>query len=81
MNEIFETLKEIICEYVEIEPEEITADSNIRYDIGASSFDLMNIAVAIEEKFKVKMSNATLPKIKTVGDIATILEEKIKVSN
>lgn len=77
MEEIIEIIKEIICEYVEIEPEEITADSNIRYDIGASSFDLMNIAVAIEEKFKVKMSNATLPKIKTVGDIAEILNEKI----
>ena len=72
-----EILKEIICEYVEIEPEEITADSNLRYDIGASSFDLMNIAVAIEEKFKVKMTNASLPKIKTVGDIATLLQEKI----
>lgn len=73
-----EILKEIICEYVEIEPEEITAESNIRFDLGASSFDLMNIAVAIEEKFKVKMSNATLPKIKTVGDIAALLADKIK---
>ncbi len=78
MQDIIEILKEIICEYVEIEPEEITAESNIRFDLGASSFDLMNIAVAIEEKFKVKMSNATLPKIKTVGDIATLLADKIK---
>jgi len=78
MNDIIEILKEIICEYVEIEPEEITAESNMRFDLGASSFDLMNIATAIEEKFKVKMSNATLPKIKTVGDIATILADKIK---
>ena len=75
--DILEMLKEIICEYVEIEPEEITADSNLRYDLGASSFDLMNIAVAIEEKFKVKMSNASLPKIKTVGDIADLLKDKI----
>ena len=77
MQDIIEILKEIICEYVEIEPEEITAESNIRFDLGASSFDLMNIAVAIEEKFKVKMSNAVLPKIKTVGDIATLLADKI----
>ncbi len=78
MQDIIEILKEIICEYVEIEPEEITAESNMRFDLGASSFDLMNIAAAIEEKFKVKMSNATLPKIKTVGDIATLLADKIK---
>lgn len=77
MQEIIEILKEIICEYVEIEPEEITAESNIRFDLGASSFDLMNIAVAIEERFKVKMSNASLPKIKTVGDIAELLADKI----
>ena len=75
--DIMEILKEIICEYVEIEPEEITAESNIRFDLGASSFDLMNIAVAIEERFKVKMSNASLPKIKTVGDIAALLADKI----
>ena len=75
--DMLEILKEIICEYVEIEPEEITADSSLRFDLGASSFDLMNIAVAIEERFKVKMSNSTLPKIKTVGDIAELLTAKI----
>ena len=75
--DIMEILKEIICEYVEIEPEEITADSNLRYDLGASSFDLMNIAVAVEEKFKIKISNAAMPKIKTVGDVVDLLEAKL----
>ena len=75
--DILEILREIICEYVEIEPEEITAESSLRFDLGASSFDLMNIAVAIEEKFKIKMSNSTLPKIKTVGDIADLLAAKV----
>ena len=75
--DILEILKEIICEYVEIEPEEISAESSLRFDLGASSFDLMNIAVAIEEKFKVKMSNSTLPTIKTVGDIADLLMAKV----
>ena len=76
MQEIIETLKEIICEYVEIEPEEISAESSLRYDIGASSFDLMNIAVAIEKKFEISMPNTALPKIKTVGDIAQLLANR-----
>jgi len=74
---MLETIKEIICEYVEIEPEDITPESSLRYDIGASSFDLMNIAVAIEEKFDIKISNASLPKIKTVGDVVEMLENKL----
>lgn len=74
---MLDTIKEIICEYVEIEPEDITLESSLRYDIGASSFDLMNIAVAIEEKFKIKISNAAMPKVKTVGDVVEMLEAKL----
>lgn len=78
MTDIFEAIKEIICEYVETEPEDIKRESSLRFDIGASSFDLMNIASAIEEKFKISISDKALPKIKTVGDIETLLAEKIK---
>ncbi len=78
MNEIFEILKEIICEYVEIEPEDIKEDSSLRYDLGATSFDLMNIAGAIEEKFNLSVTNNSLKKVKTVGDIAELLAEKVQ---
>lgn len=71
---MLEILKEIICEYVEVDPDEITLDSSLRFDLGASSFDLMNIAVAIEERFKVSVPNSSFPKIKNVGDIITWLE-------
>ena len=64
---------EIICEYVEADPEAITAASSLRNDIGATSFDLMNIAVAIEEQYGVKVPDSALPKIKTVGDIISLL--------
>lgn len=77
MSEIFEILKEIICEYVEVEPEDIKEGSSLRFDLGASSFDLMNIADAVEKKFKIKINNNSVTKIKTVGDIAKLLEEKI----
>lgn len=78
MSEIFETLKEIICEYVEVEPEDIKEDSSLRYDLGATSFDLMNVADAIEERFKLSVTDASLKKIKTVGDIAELLAANVK---
>lgn len=78
MSDIFETLKEIICEYVEVDPDDVKEDSSLRYDLGATSFDLMNVAGAIEDEFKVSVANASLKKIKTVGDIAELLAEKVK---
>lgn len=78
MSEIFETLKEIICEYVEVDPEDVKEDSSLRYDIGATSFDLMNVAGAIEDTFNVSVTNSSLKKIKTVGDIAELLAANVK---
>lgn len=71
-----EAIKEIICEYVEVDPDEIKEESSLRYDLGASSFDLMNIGGAIEEKFKIKITAASLTKIKNVGDLVAFLENK-----
>ena len=65
----------IICEYVEAEPDEITMESSLKNDIGATSFDLMNIGTAIEEKYRVKLTNKTFLKVKTVGDMVRFLEE------
>ncbi len=71
-----EILKEIICEYVEVEPDDIKEESSLRYDLGASSFDLMNIGNAIEEKFKVSIKASSLTKIKNVGDLVNFLNNK-----
>lgn len=78
MSEIFERLKEIICEYVDVDPDDIKEDSSLRYDLGATSFDLMNVASAIEDEFKISVTDNSLKKIKTVGDIAELLAEKVK---
>ncbi len=67
-------IKEIICEYVEVEPEDIKPEASLRYDLGASSFDLMNIGAAIEEKFKIKITSSSLTKLKNVGDLVSFLD-------
>ncbi|MBR2418726.1 MAG: acyl carrier protein, partial [Clostridia bacterium] len=45
---MFEQVKALICQYVDIDPATITEDTNIRSDLGLNSLELINIAVAIE---------------------------------
>ncbi len=71
---MLEKIISIICEYVDVDPARITADSSLRNDLGATSFDLMNVAVAIETEFGVSIPNSRLLTIKTVGDVAALLE-------
>lgn len=74
---MLEKITEIIYDYVEVECDEITAESSLRYDIGATSFDLMNIAVAIEDEYRISVPNNCLHRIKTVGDIVELLENNM----
>ena len=73
---MIERLREIILDYVEADPEQITENTSLRNDIGATSFDLMNIAMAIEEEYQVSLPDSILPKIKTVGDLIKLLSEE-----
>ena len=70
---MLEKIREIILDYVETDPAQITEKASLRNDIGASSFDLMNIAMALESAFHVRLPDSALPKVKTVGDIVSLL--------
>ena len=50
---MLEKIAEIICEYVYIDPAEITEQANLRTDIGLSSLDLMSVASDMENTFGV----------------------------
>ena len=72
---MMDRIREIILDYVEADPEQITESTSLRNDIGASSFDLMNIAMALEEEFGVSLPDSLLPKVKTVGDLVALINK------
>ena len=73
---MLEELKNIICEYVEIDPESITESSDLRSDLGFNSLDAINLAVSLEEAFGVPVSNNDMAALYTVGDIIRFIESK-----
>ena len=42
-KDMFEELKEMICEYVDVEPGEIREDSRFVEDLGFNSYDFMSM--------------------------------------
>lgn len=64
----FEKLRDIICEVLNIEPEEVTMSSNFVDDLGADSLDVFQIIMAAEEEFDIEMPQEAAEDIKTVGD-------------
>ena len=66
---MLEKIAAIICEYVYIDPAEITEQANLRTDIGLSSLDLMSVASDMEHTFGVKISERAILTAKTVRDL------------
>ena len=74
---MFEDLKEIICEYVDVAPETIKEDSRFIEDLGFNSYDFMSMVGEIEEKFDVEVEEREVVNVKTVKDaVAYIQSEK-----
>lgn len=68
-------IKEIICEFVKADPAEMNENTNLRSDLGLSSLDLVNLAVAIEEEFNTSISDREIAGITTIGDIIAYLNK------
>ena len=51
---MFEELKELICEYVDVNPSDIKEESRFIEDLGFNSYDFMSMVGEIEEKFDVE---------------------------
>ncbi|HQK35257.1 MAG TPA: acyl carrier protein, partial [Spirochaetales bacterium] len=66
MDEIFEKMKKIIADKLEVEEDKITLDASFRQDLGADSLDTYELVYAIEEEFKVKIDDEKANGFETV---------------
>lgn len=74
-NEILVQLKKIICQFVDLSPDEITEQTNIRTDLGLNSLELVNLAVEIEEVFDLEIPDREAMGLQTVEDAVNIIAD------
>ena len=74
-EEIFDKLKELVVDQLGVDDDEVTTEATIQEDLGADSLDLVDLVMAVEEEFDVKIADEDLEGIKTVGDIVDYIAE------
>ena len=70
-----EKIIDMLLNYVEPD-EPITADTNIKYDLGMSSFDLVCFGDDLMDEFGVKLSPNDFKNCDTVGKLAQFVQSK-----
>lgn len=68
MDELFEKMKNLIAEKLEIDESKINMDSSFRNDLGADSLDTYELVYAIEEELGVSIPDEKANELETVRD-------------
>ena len=71
---MFETLKSILVEEYQVDPDEITLESDLRNDLGINSIELADLVMLCEDKFGIEINDDDIRKFATVGDVVNYLE-------
>ena len=75
---VFEKLKAVLVEQLDVNPDEITRDTDLLTDLGADSLDLVELIMTLEEEYGVSATDESIYENKTVGEIADYVETLIK---
>jgi acyl carrier protein len=69
-----ERVKGIIMEQLGVDAEEVTPEASFVNDLGADSLDTVELVMALEEAFKIEISDEDAEKITTVGEAVKYIE-------
>ena len=72
---VFDKIKEIIMEQLQVEESEITMETNLRKDLSADSLDAVEIIMAIEDEFGIEIPDEEAETIQTVQDLVRFVED------
>jgi acyl carrier protein len=78
MDELFEKLKKLVADKLEVEESKITMDSSFRQDLGADSLDTYELVYAIEEDLGISIPDEKANEFETVKDALEYIRSQQK---
>jgi acyl carrier protein len=75
-SEIFEKVKKILVEQINVDPANVTPQAKFREDLGADSLDLVELIMTFEDEFGGQISDDDAQRITSVGEAVAYLEKR-----
>jgi acyl carrier protein len=73
---VFDKVKSILVDQLDVEDETVTMESLISDDLGADSLDIVDMVMSLEEEFDIEIPDEEIENMKTVGDVVRFIEAK-----
>ena len=75
MSDTLAKITDIIAEQLDVEVADISAEKSFTDDLGADSLAIVELVLALEEQFGIKIPDDKVDNIKTVGDAVEYIEK------
>ena len=75
---MFETLKNLLVEELQLDADEIKMESELTNDLGINSIELADLVLMCEDKFDLEIADDDIQQFVTIGDVVNYLESKGK---
>lgn len=72
---MFDDVKAVVVEQLNVNEGEVKPESRFVDDLGADSLDVVELVMALEEKFEIEIPDEEAEKIQTVGDVVAYIEK------
>ena len=71
---IFDEIKDILAEQLDVNPDTIEMSSDLSSDLGADSLDAIDIVMSLEDQYGIEVPDSVIENMKTVEDNVNFIE-------
>ena len=72
---VFEKVREILVDQLDVDEDAVTMEASIQNDLGADSLDIVDLVMSLEEEFDCEIPDEEIENNKTGGDIVKYIED------
>ena len=76
--DVYEKVKDIIVDLLEVEPDQVTPEASFRDTLEADSLDLVELLMAFEDEFGSPIPDEDVKQIVTVGDAVKYIQQRVE---
>ena len=71
---IFDEVRDVVVEQLSVAADAVKMESKIIEDLGADSLDVVELVMALEEKFDVEIPDSEAEKLISIADVVNYVE-------
>ncbi len=73
---VFDDVKRLLCEQLDLDEDKVTPEASIVDDLGADSIDVIDLVTSLEDMFDIEIPDEEIENIKLVSDLVDFIESK-----